>query len=87
MEIEMCRGGSAGGGSAAAWGLLRCAALEVPDKHWRGVDINPATPLYNWQMVRFKAAVFVIKTCPFSDCVTLCGRNSERFSSTCGSCY
>lgn len=87
MELELCRGCSAGVGSAAAWGVLRCAALEVPDKHWHGVDFSPATPLYNWQMVRFYAAVIVIKICPFSDCVTLCGRNFERFFNTCGSCY
>ncbi|CAL8465605.1 g5141 [Coccomyxa elongata] len=33
-----------GGGGAALWGMLRCAALELPSLNWRGVDHNAATP-------------------------------------------
>ncbi|BDA51455.1 probable oleandomycin polyketide synthase, modules 5 and 6 [Coccomyxa sp. Obi] len=39
------RGTLESGGGAALWGMLRCAALELPSLHWRGMDYNAATPL------------------------------------------
>lgn len=38
------RGTSESGSGAALWGMLRCAALELPSLNWRGVDYNAATP-------------------------------------------
>ena len=26
------------------WGVLRCAALEMPSQFWQGMDSHPATP-------------------------------------------
>ena len=40
-----CRGNLESTGGAALWGMLRCAALELPSLNWRGVDYNDATPL------------------------------------------
>ncbi len=43
--IKICRVTNKAPGGAALWGMLRCAALELPSLNWRGVDHSAAAPL------------------------------------------
>ena len=53
----MGRPAKAGPEGAALWGVLRCAALELPSLNWRGVDHSIASPLDTMQVcsTRFMA--------------------------------
>ena len=41
LEVLMCRPEMGQSHSAAAWGMLRCAAAEHSGQPWQGVDSSP----------------------------------------------
>lgn len=49
--LGLCRGRSGNVAGAALWGVLRCAALELPSLGWCGSDISPATAHASWRQV------------------------------------